>query len=190
MTTRSPFSRPRRDPALTLWAGVLYGLAIVLPCLVMLAVWAQPWVPVYELLGDPKAVAEWAEYCCHTYYGIVSNLGVLVWWLAAAISGFTAIVLFARDGFSEDCRFLASAALFTAILTLDDFLILHENVLPSLGGATSGYRLCLCSRRARLSVALPIHDHGGGLLRVLRRRRFATIRNQAASPRWRSARQA
>jgi hypothetical protein len=75
------------------------------------------------------AVAE----CCHTYYGIVFNLGVLVWWLAAAISGFTAIVLFARDGFSEDCRFLASAALFTAILTLDDFLILHENVLPSLG---------------------------------------------------------
>ncbi len=112
---------------------LLYGLTFVPVTLFLAMIWFQPFFPIAELLRDPLAVAELSKDCCHVHYGAVSNGGVLIWFSSAAILLFSALVLTSKKGWDQVTRFLTIAGLLTAWLTLDDFFLIHEDVLPKLG---------------------------------------------------------
>jgi hypothetical protein len=60
-------------------------------------------------------------------WGIVSNLGILLWCAAASIGIFAAAALHGT-GPSDAFRFLLFSALLTAYLLFDDFFQFHENL--------------------------------------------------------------
>lgn len=118
------------------FAWFIYACAFVLPTLLMAGVAAQPWVGPLELVRDPLMVAQTygREDCCHIYYGFISNLGILVWWTAAASCALTGVaLLLVGQNRAEATKFLIAAAAFTAFLALDDLYQLHETAFPKIG---------------------------------------------------------
>ncbi|MBW7850268.1 MAG: hypothetical protein H3C38_07230 [Rhodospirillales bacterium] len=79
------------------------------------------------LLRDPNATARQPEY-----YGLVSNLGILAWTSAAAISLYSGLLL-RRSGGAPISRILLTGGAFTALLCLDDLFMLHEGLLARIG---------------------------------------------------------
>ena len=68
------------------------------------------------------------------YVGLFSQVGLLMWSAAAAVSTFAAVAL-ARGAAPDDrVGFFRATALLTAILLVDDAFLLHEIVVPSLFG--------------------------------------------------------
>lgn len=109
-------------------------LGILLPTSALLAiVWLQPWIPVAHLVRDPLVVAREAPKCCSVYYGVVSNLGVILWMVTAAVCLFTAALAFAAGADRSRKVFFLAGGLFTLWLGLDDFFLVHEEVLPYFG---------------------------------------------------------
>lgn len=79
----------------------------------------------FELVTDPAELADMPFY-----FGVLSNLGILIWWGVAAICLFTAEVLRKNAGYVEMTLFFLFSGAFTALLTLDDLFQLHEVVFP------------------------------------------------------------
>lgn len=85
--------------------------------------------PPSKFTRDPASLLE-----SHPLLGVVSNVGVLFWAAAAAISLFTATLL-GRQGQDRERRmFLISAGLLTSWLLLDDFFLFHEWLFPAVLG--------------------------------------------------------
>lgn len=131
------------------FAIIVYTCALALPTLLMVGVAAQPWVGPLELVRDPLMVAQTygREDCCHIYYGFISNLGILVWWTAAASCALSACaLLLVGQARAEAAKFLIAAAAFTAFLALDDLYQLHGTAFPKIGVAkeviVGGYAAC------------------------------------------------
>lgn len=62
------------------------------------------------------------------YAGLISNLGIFLWCATAAVCLFAAAL--ARD--PEAARFLAASGLFSGLLLVDDFFMVHEWIVPRL----------------------------------------------------------
>lgn len=107
--------------------------ALSLSLSILSAVLLQPWVEAKWMFLDPLTAAELSGDCCHTYYGFVSNLGVMAWSATAAVCLFAALVLAAQRRRKALIGFAASAGLLTGWLALDDALLIHEVVFPSFG---------------------------------------------------------
>ncbi len=119
---------------LTAQTWLVYSLTFLPPILLLIIALIQTVVPVAFLLKDPLTVAEYAgTECCSVYYGLVSNFGILIWCSAAAISLFAGLILFVNRSSKADIIFLVGAGLLTGWLMLDDFFMVHEDVLPALG---------------------------------------------------------
>jgi len=88
----------------------------------------QSRVPLSELLLDPNAVlgVPW-------YSGLLSNIGILAWTVAAAAAIGGAWVA-KQTNRPSAARFLGVAGAVASILLLDDLLLLHSSVLPKLIG--------------------------------------------------------
>lgn len=113
---------------------VLYVLAFAPAILGLMIANAQTYVPLAFLMKDPLAVAEiTGEKCCSVYYGLFSNIGILMWCGAAAITLFAAMLLFLKRGITAEAIALAAAGVLTTWLMLDDFFLVHEDVLPAFG---------------------------------------------------------
>lgn len=106
----------------------VYLLAL-LPALAFFGLlYIQPWLPMASLIRDPVAI-----FGGQFYHGLVSNIGILLWCTAAAICLFRG----AENWRAGDLRrggFLLSAGLLTSMLMLDDFFLMHEQMLPRLTG--------------------------------------------------------
>lgn len=90
------------------------------PTLVLLAgLWFQRTLDLGDLMRDPAST-----YGGPLHIGLVSNLGVLVWFAAAVVCLFTAALL--RASAPHAAPFFFASGLLTLILALDDFLMLHE----------------------------------------------------------------
>lgn len=115
-----------------LWAR---WIAVVAPAVFVTGLYMQPYVEPRWLFLDTITSIELSGECCHVYYGMVSNLGIMAWTASAAICLFAAVVLMGRqDNVSRDrCLFALVAGLFTGWLTLDDAFLVHEKVFPALG---------------------------------------------------------
>lgn len=81
--------------------------------------------PFAVFFSDPAAILEF-----HPMYGVASHVGVLTWWAAAVVCGFTAAALWLRHGAKAQARFFALAGGFTAWLALDDLFLVHEFMAP------------------------------------------------------------
>lgn len=117
----------RISSATILFTIVGFGL------LFMTAITIQPWAPVADLLRDPLAVAEMSEKCCKLYFGAVSTLGSLLWFMTGAICLFAGAVLMVLDYSNRQADFMISAGLFTGWLGADDLFMIHDHVLPEFG---------------------------------------------------------
>lgn len=112
------------------WPLVVAG-AVLMPTLLVLGTLIQPWVDPVDLWRDPLAVAALrsraaAEIrCCPVYMGMASQVLVMVWGAAAGIALAASLLLF-RLGQAVNARFLLSAGVLTALLGVDDALMLHE----------------------------------------------------------------
>lgn len=101
--------------------------------LVLLTVSLQNTIPLERLFRDTIAVAEDYPGCCHVYDGMMSNLGILMWWSTASVSALAFLILKQQK---QDLRTAGSfglAAVLTGWLTLDDLFMLHESVFPVFG---------------------------------------------------------
>lgn len=80
-------------------------------------------VPVGDFTRDPSSIVE-----LHSYEGIVSNLGALVWCAGTTLCLFCAVLLLSRDRSSPLGAFLLLAGATTGLLMVDDFFLLHEKL--------------------------------------------------------------
>ena len=104
--------------------AVLPGLAVVI--LVALAR-AVGDVPMHYLTRDIATLAG-----THPFFGVMSNLGLMLWAAAAAVSLLTVLILLkSGDGVSK--FFLASGAL-SLWLLFDDAFLFHEELAPKYMG--------------------------------------------------------
>lgn len=110
------------------------GFCIVaLQVLLLIAIALQTSIPVERLFRDTIAVAEEYPGCCHVYDGMMSNLGILIWWSTASVTAFTFLLLTQSSRDTKAVYSFAAATVFTAWLALDDLFMLHESVFPLLG---------------------------------------------------------
>jgi hypothetical protein len=111
----------------------IYVITFIPGLLLLAGVALQTRAPIIYLMKDPFTAVQLSKECCHVYYGLVSNLGVMVWTTAAAVCLFTALLLIHLGRHGAEPIFLAAAGLFTGWLALDDFFMIHEDVLPLFG---------------------------------------------------------
>lgn len=119
------------DAGLATWLIRIF--TAVVPLAFLLVVSFQPWVEPKWMFLDPLTAAELSGDCCHTYYGFVSTLGLMLWALTSAICLFAAVLLLHRGASGAMLRFSISAGVLTGWLGLDDAFLVHETVLPSFG---------------------------------------------------------
>jgi hypothetical protein len=89
----------------------------------IVAAFAVSGIGMAKLSRDPAELAD-----VQFYYGLLSNLGILVWAAGAFISFFAS---FHVEG-SQIRSLLRWAGILTLILLLDDFLLIHEEVFPNV----------------------------------------------------------
>lgn len=82
-------------------------------------------------VGDPNALAKQPAY-----YGLLSNVGAVIWTVTATVSLYTWLAMrrlniAAKD--EEVAKLLLIAGLFTVFMGADDLFMLHEGLAPSLG---------------------------------------------------------
>ena len=87
---------------------------------VMLLVHSRAHVLFAHLTRDMAAIAN-----VHPLTGLLSNLGIILWCVSAAVCLFAALLL-RRGGSREEFLFLLFAGLLSAYLLLDDFFQFHE----------------------------------------------------------------
>ena len=121
---------PRRQD---IW---IYLLTFI-PCAALLFIAGfQSAVPIEYLTKDPLVVAKLTEGdCCAVYFGLFSNIGILLWCGTAAICLFSALLTLSQNGCWKGASPLIAAGLFTTWLMLDDMFLVHEKLLPELGVA-------------------------------------------------------
>ncbi|WP_425410135.1 hypothetical protein [Hyphococcus sp.] len=112
----------------------LLGVVVAPPVLLLAAVQLQPWASPEILLRDTVTSAALDENCCTYYTGAVSNLGVVLWGMAASVALFGAALMDRGVAAGRRRRlFLCATAAISLIFMLDDLFLLHEDVLPYRG---------------------------------------------------------
>lgn len=75
---------------------------------------------------DPAAIVNTGPWI-----GLFSNIGVFIWWIAAVVAVFTALVLRRVPGQRRTVYFFLAWGVLSGILALDDFFMIHEWVVPT-----------------------------------------------------------
>ena len=79
-------------------------------------------IPLSYFVRDPASIADE-----RSYFGMISNIGAMLWAAAVAVALFTYVVL-RRDGADRrKTLFFLFAGLLTLLLLLDDLFLFHEN---------------------------------------------------------------
>lgn len=82
-------------------------------------------VPLALFTRDPMEITGG-----HPLYGVISNLGVLLWCSCAAVCFFTALALRGTGRRSPALPFILWGGMATTVLLLDDLFLLHDILLP------------------------------------------------------------
>lgn len=148
---RGPVDRATAATLVLTLAGA--GLLVLLLAL-------QPRFPFADLSRDPLAVV---GQTAAPHLGFLSNLGILLWCVGAVVSAFMATRLAAAGGDPRFRRFLFTAAVFSAVLLVDDLFMLHENLKARVAHgdlllfAVHGtFALAYCLALARVARALGV----------------------------------
>jgi len=114
-------------------------------------------VPLEVFSRDPTATLN-----ANPLTGVQSHLGVLVWWAGASISLFAGAVLRRAGGDRTAVEFLRWSAAITAVLTLDDLFLFHDD---------------LAERYLRLNDKAVVFAYGVAILVYLARFRRVILRS-------------
>ncbi|MBY5991243.1 hypothetical protein [Ferrimonas balearica] len=82
--------------------------------------------PFSHFSRDPLAVTRG-----YHLYGLLSNLGAILWAFATAVALLAYSVL--RESDASEARFFLTGGLLSGLLLLDDLFMLHEKLYPALG---------------------------------------------------------
>ncbi len=105
--------------------ATLATIAIALTPLLGVAVVRVLWkVQIPDMTQDVASIAK-----IHPLFGLLSSLGILMWWTSTTVWLFTAIVLRAR-GQAEGVALCIYSGLLSAYLGLDDLFQIHEYLAP------------------------------------------------------------
>ncbi len=113
--------------------GWIRLITFSVPLTFLAVVIGQPWVEAKWMFLDPLTAAELSGDCCHSYYGFVSTLGIMMWVVTAAVLLFSALLFWCSRRAPGLVLFAVSGGLLTGWLALDDAFLLHETVLPAFG---------------------------------------------------------
>lgn len=117
---------------------VIVTLFCVIPLLLLILVWLQPWVPPSYAMRDPLAVAAQLSGtdmpCCSRYLGAISTVGLMLWSSSAAICIVGAIIASLLKAERIRIVLLALAGIISTWLLLDDAFMLHEGYGGKLFG--------------------------------------------------------
>jgi len=113
--------------------GWIRTVTFIVPTIFLAIIIGQPFVEPKWMFLDPLTAAEVSGDCCHSYYGFVSTIGVMMWVVTATALLLAAFVLYMSGRPGNLVRFALTGGVLTGWLALDDALLLHETVLPSFG---------------------------------------------------------
>ena len=103
---------------------VLFLVTMTILVITALVVAADTWwgIDHHDLMRDPNAIANHPRY-----FGIISNLGVVLWIASAAVAlqAYASLGLKRRGEFSG---LLFSGGIFATLMGLDDLFMLHESI--------------------------------------------------------------
>jgi len=118
----------------------VYAVALLPSCAIIALLAIQPWVPLFDLVGDPLAVVReclqdaatlaQARSCNKPYFGLLSNLGILLWCVSTIVSLFAFFQVYNAREELEPAAFLLYAGILTGALLMDDLFQGHEIVYP------------------------------------------------------------
>ena len=97
---------------------------------IVIALFATNGVKMAHLSRDPASLTG-----LPVHYGLLSNLGILIWTAGASIALFSSFLLPA----GKERSLLRWAGLLTFILIIDDFFLLHDSVFPGVLGLSENY---------------------------------------------------
>jgi len=107
-----------RKPPTSILVALYLPSLLIIATVALAAVYMQ--VPVDNLTRDPTAIAELPPF-----YGILSNLGILLWCTSAVTCLFVWVFLrHIPDG--QPSTFLLCSGLLTSMLLFDDLFLFHE----------------------------------------------------------------
>lgn len=112
-------SRRRVGPAVI---TATFGPAVVMLALTAAAS-AATGIPLATFVRDPAATLGG-----NPLTGVQSHVGVLVWWAAAAVCFFGAVLVRRETNDHSDTAFLVWSGTITTVLTLDDLFQFHEDL--------------------------------------------------------------
>jgi len=122
MDAQRPDSRDRRDNRrILIWLIAPLAAAF---CAAILLV-RHNGKSVWKLVSDPTAALH-----ASPLLGFFSNIGILGWCTGAAVALFAAWVLARGRAPRPVVRFHLGAGLFTALLMVDDFFLIHDALAP------------------------------------------------------------
>lgn len=102
------------------WVILLYSIGLIGLALIAF----QPFVEISILTRDPLAITK-GEF----YFGLLSNIGIMLWCGTASLCIFTYFIL--RNVYPGlDQNFFLCSGLITLFLLVDDLFMLHESVFP------------------------------------------------------------
>jgi len=108
-------------------SGLLLHLMGLATLLLVFLLALRPGLSMASLMRDTTTTAG-----LHPLAGVLSNLGVLLWCVATAVTGFSALVLRA-SGQKVLVRYFATGSMISAYLLVDDFFLVHEHLGSFLG---------------------------------------------------------
>lgn len=127
----------------------VYLAALAPPAAIVAIAAIQPWVPFDQLIRDSIEAAKTcarsnpelavAGKCAKNYFGLLSNLGVLLWCVTASICLYSYLRSVRTDHRGGSGRLLAYAGVFSALLMLDDFFLGHDLIYPRVFGLKEEY---------------------------------------------------
>ena len=84
-------------------------------------------IPPSDFTRDPAAITD-----TPAYYGLVSNIGVLLWCSSAAVFLFSFVLSRGLSGNKDSRLFILYMGLITSLLLIDDFFLIHEAIAQYL----------------------------------------------------------
>lgn len=105
--------------------ATLLPAIVVLLTIVLLSVGLK--IPLSNFTRDTSAIAS-----INPVYGVLSNIGILLWCAATSFCAFAALMIKATKHKTE-YYFLISSALLSAYLMLDDLFLIHEKFSVKAG---------------------------------------------------------
>jgi hypothetical protein len=113
--------------------AVVFGPLVLLLAVVLIAN-VTVGLAFEDVMEDPAGLFDF-----HPLTGVVSQLGILIWWSAAVACLVTAALIAPRGTSAPERSFLLWSGVITAVLVLDDLFLFHEDLAERYLGLGQRY---------------------------------------------------